>query len=115
MNGTISEGELLSMIAGSFVSLTISLLNTIPAFKSKWELMSKTQKQALNVLLLFVVVVVVYSISCVTDGWVLIDCDATGILQLLFLYLIAIISNSATYTTFKDIFDSLMGVLYGDK
>ena len=91
------SAELLSSVAGIVLSLMFSY---IPGIKSWFENLENMYKQSIMGILLFLVAVAVYGLSCLGVGsWV--ACTKEGGLGLLNIFIYALIANQSAYLITK--------------
>lgn len=86
--------ELLSFIAGSGISVILSVLTFIPRWQAAWDSFNDKQKQAINGVLVVMVAVAIASLSCFgAVDWI--ACNEGGLVSLL-LSVVAALGGNAT-------------------
>ena len=98
--------EALAAGAGALISILLSLLPLVPALKAKWEQAADDQKQAINVMALFVVTSIVAALSCWTE-LAFVECSQIGLYGLLRMFALAALGNAGTFVTTNKIFKAL--------
>lgn len=95
--------ELLSLIAGALLSLAFSY---VPGLKEKWQPLSEEHKRAYMALMLLVTAAALLGLSCA--GWLEqlwpglgISCSQEGALALVRIFIMAMVSNQATFRLSK--------------
>lgn len=90
---TISP-EILAAIAGAILSLVFSY---IPGLNTKYAALDETQKQLIMAGILLLAALGVYGLGCGGILVVGLTCDRNGLVQLIWIYLLAIMANQSVY------------------
>ena len=85
----------IAMIAGSVLSL---LFSYIPGLAEKFAALPATTKRLVMLGLILVVTAAIQALSCAGVFQTGIACDKAGIVQVILIFLSAVIANQATYT-----------------
>lgn len=94
MQSIILSPEILVVIAGAILSLAFSY---IPGLNTRYAALDETTKRLVMASILLVVTVVIYILGC---GGLLatgIPCDRSGIVQLTYMFILAIMANQGAY------------------
>lgn len=87
--------ELIAALAGVVLSLGFSY---IPRLSEKYAAMLPEVKRLIMLILLALVTVVIYAGICGSVFQADVSCDKAGIMRLVWMFVLALISNQSTYT-----------------
>lgn len=92
------ENEL-TLLVGSIAGAILSLLfKYVPGLNTRWDRLQSERKQMFMGLMLILVAVVMYLLSCwkvVPDAFVVTSCDSNGLVQVGFALFAALVSNQS--------------------
>ena len=90
--------EMLGIYAGSILSLVFSY---VPGLNEKYNVLDGTAKRLIMLLLLALAVAGIFAVACLGlagDFGLSATCDKSGVLELVKLFVAAVIANQATYS-----------------
>jgi len=88
------DSQQLSLIAGAVLSL---LFSYVPMLAPKYDTLDRTTKQLVMALMLLVVSLAIFGISCGNLYATGVTCDKQGAVALLTNFVLALVANQSTY------------------
>jgi len=93
MDNTVLSADLVAALGGGLLSLCF---NYIPGLREKYGALDDVKKSWIMGLALLVGVGLIILVSC-TNLWGLMTCDKVGFVDIIKLFLIALVTNQSTY------------------